>query len=72
MKRAWSMIRLPLLVAAVLLASHSNARADLPPCETFCNCTSACYVDNCQVGGIPQSCGSWGICEFSCYCGGQC
>ena len=64
------LVRFALLLGGLFVASQITAQ--LPPCDTYCNCTRACYVDNCQVGGFPQSCGDWGICEFSCYCGGEC
>lgn len=70
MTRFRSLFRFALLLGGLLVASQSTAQ--LPYCGTYCNCTRACYVDNCQVGGFPQSCGDWGICEFSCYCGGEC
>jgi hypothetical protein len=73
MSRFRPFLRLVLLMVIVLVMSQVNrAAADLPPCDTYCNCQRACYVDNCQVNGYPQSCGDWGICEFSCYCGGEC
>jgi hypothetical protein len=71
MPRINPLLRLVLLLVCVLVAT-TRATADLPPCDTFCNCQRGCYVDNCQVNGYPQSCGDWGICEFSCYCGGEC
>ncbi|HYU34511.1 MAG TPA: hypothetical protein VEW48_20350 [Thermoanaerobaculia bacterium] len=70
MTRFRPLLRLALLLGGLLTAFQTAAQ--LPPCDTFCNCTRGCYVDNCQVGGSPQSCGDWGICEFSCYCGGEC
>lgn len=73
MSRLRPFLRLAMLLVTVLTVVQVNrAAADLPPCDTFCNCTRGCYVENCQVGGYPQSCGDWGICEFSCYCGGEC
>lgn len=64
---------LPLLVCVVAISEVNRAAADLPPCDTYCNCTRGCYDENeCQVNGFPQSCGDWGICKFSCYCGGEC
>ncbi|HEY0510829.1 MAG TPA: hypothetical protein VGH73_02920 [Thermoanaerobaculia bacterium] len=70
MSRIGRLLGLAFVLGTVLMANR--ATADLPPCDTFCNCTRGCYVNNCQVNGYPQSCGDWGICEFSCYCGGQC
>jgi len=66
--------RLSLGLALLLggLALASRASAQLPSCDTFCNCTRACYVNNCQINGFALSCGDWGICQFSCYCGGDC
>lgn len=72
MTRVKPLLRLALLIGGLLMVSQISAIAQLPNCETYCNCTRACYVDNCQVFGYPQSCGDWGICEFSCYCGGEC
>jgi hypothetical protein len=65
------LLRLTLLLGGLMVTAY-QAQAQLPPCDTYCNCTRACYVDNCQVNGYPQSCGDWGICQFSCYCGGDC
>ena len=72
MKKFSPLLRLALLLGGLLAALASQAGAQLPSCDTFCNCTRGCYVNNCQWNGYPQSCGDWGICEFSCYCGGQC
>jgi len=49
-----------------------TAASTLPPCATSCTCTSGCYVNNCSVNGLPATCGDWGICQYSCYCGGDC
>ena len=72
MTRVKPIFRLALLLGGLLFTVAFQAAAQLPYCGTYCNCTRACYVDNCQVGLFPQSCGDWGICEFSCYCGGEC
>lgn len=65
------LFRIALLLGGVFVAAQTTAQ--LPYCGTYCNCTRGCYDENeCQVNGFPQSCGSWGICEFSCYCGGDC
>jgi hypothetical protein len=72
MTRVKPLLRFALLLGGLLVAFQSTTGAQLPPCDTYCNCTRGCYVDNCQVGGFPQSCGDWGICQFSCYCGGEC
>lgn len=67
------LLRSTLLIAALWMTCQaSRATAQLPPCDTFCNCTAGCFVLNCQVGGTPWTCGDWGICQSSCYCGGQC
>ena len=70
MKRVWILLRFSLLLAGLSIATRATAQ--LPSCDTFCNCDSACFVNNCQTNGFPQSCGDWGICQSSCYCGGQC
>lgn len=49
-----------------------SVTSQLPDCSTYCTCARGCYVNECQVLGHPQSCGDWGICQFSCYCGGDC
>ncbi len=69
MTRGVRWLRLALLLGSLLVAVQGTAQ--LPPCDT-CTCSSGCYVNNCQVNGYPLSCGDWGICEFSCACGGQC
>ena len=60
-----------LLLGGLMVTSKTVAQP-LPPCDTYCNCTRGCYVLNCQVNGFALSCGDWGICQFSCYCGGDC
>jgi|HubBroStandDraft_3_1064219.scaffolds.fasta_scaffold178424_2 hypothetical protein len=72
MKRIQPLIRLALLLGGLLIVLVGQGAAQLPPCETYCNCTRGCYVNNCQANGFPESCGDWGICQFSCYCGGDC
>ena len=73
MTRIKSLFRLALLVGGLLLTVTFQIAAQLPYCGTHCNCTRGCYNENeCQVNGFPQSCGSWGICDVSCYCGGEC
>jgi hypothetical protein len=72
MKRIHPLVRLALLLSGLLIVLVGQGAAQLPSCDTFCNCTRACYVNNCQTNGFPQSCGDWGICQFSCYCGGDC
>jgi hypothetical protein len=67
----WSRwLRLTMLIGGLLFASMGAAQ--LPSCDTFCDCTRACTVINCQWNGYPLRCGDWGICQTSCYCGGQC
>ena len=72
MTRIKPLFRLALLLGGLLFTVAFQAAAQLPNCETYCNCTRACYVEECQVKNIPSTCGDWGICEFSCYCGGEC
>jgi hypothetical protein len=73
MRRTRPLLRLALLLGALLAATQASQLASqLPSCDTFCNCTRDCFVNNCQWNGYPLSCGDWGICTVSCYCGGQC
>lgn len=72
MTRFKPVFRFALLLGGLMVAFQSTSTAQLPDCETYCACSRACYVEECQVNNIPSTCGDWGICEFSCYCGGEC
>src|SRR5215813_2132369 len=67
MTRFKPMVRLLLLLAVLLAAMVPQLWADLPPCDTYCNCTRTCFTLQCSVNGIPWRCGDWGICDLSCY-----
>jgi hypothetical protein len=42
-------------------------------CGTVCNCAAPCFTTPCDSGGgYIIDCSSWGICNSSCYCGGEC
>jgi hypothetical protein len=42
-------------------------------CGTVCTCSAPCFSTPCDSGGgYIIDCSSWGICNSSCYCGGEC
>lgn len=42
-------------------------------CGAVCNCSAPCFSTPCDSGGgYIIDCSAWGICNTSCYCGGEC